>query len=42
MHDGTAVGDRQLKLMSDTARARFSNFTDDEVAAVHAYLQTRS
>lgn len=40
MHDGTAVGGRELKLMSETARVRFSNFTADEVSAVLAFLQT--
>lgn len=42
MHDGVALGDRELPLMGRTSRARFSNFTPDEVAAVHAYLQSRS
>src|SRR5690349_18172030 len=36
MHAGVPVGDRQLKLMGPTSQARFSNFTADEVAAVHA------
>jgi cytochrome c553 len=40
MHDGVALGDRQLKLMSDTSRVRFSKFTPDEVAAVHAFLRS--
>jgi mono/diheme cytochrome c family protein len=40
MHDGVALGDRQLKLMGPTSVARFSRFTPQEVAAVHAYLQT--
>jgi mono/diheme cytochrome c family protein len=42
MHDGVPLGDRELKLMGATARVRFSNFTPEEVAAVHAYLQSRS
>jgi cytochrome c553 len=42
MRDGVPLGDRELKLMGPVARARFSNFTTDEVAAVHAYLQSRS
>jgi cytochrome c553 len=42
MHDGIPQGDRELKLMGPTSRVRFSNFTPDEVAAVHAYLQSRS
>jgi cytochrome c553 len=40
MHDGVALGERQLKLMSDTARVRFSKFTPDEVAAVHAFVRS--
>lgn len=42
MRDGVPLGDRQLKLMGPTSQARFANFTPDEVAAVHAYLQSRS
>jgi cytochrome c553 len=42
MHDGVPMGDRELKLMGETSRVRFSNFTSEEVAAVHAYLQSRS
>jgi len=42
MHDGVPPGDRELKLMGPTARVRFSNFTPEEVAAVHAYLQSRT
>ena len=40
MHDGVALGDRQLRLMSDTSRVRFANFTADEVAAVHSFLRS--
>jgi cytochrome c553 len=42
MHDGVPMGDRELPLMGRTSRARFSNFTPEEVAAVHTYLQSRS
>jgi cytochrome c553 len=41
MHDGVPQGDRPLKLMGPTSQVRFASFTDDEVAAVHAYLQSR-
>ena len=41
MHDGIALGDRQLELMSDTARARFSVLTADETAAMYEFLQSR-
>jgi hypothetical protein len=40
MHEGVALGDRELKLMGSTARARFSNFTADEISAVYGYLRT--
>ena len=41
MHDGVALGDRRTRLMSPTSQVRFSQFTPDEVAAVHAFLQSR-
>jgi mono/diheme cytochrome c family protein len=40
MQEGVGLGERQFKIMTPTARARFTQFTPDEVAAVHAYLQT--
>lgn len=40
MHDGVALGDRELKLMGPASRARFANFTPEETAAVHAFLRT--
>jgi len=40
MDEGIAPGDRKTKLMSPTSVARFSNFTDGEVAAVHAFLNS--
>jgi mono/diheme cytochrome c family protein len=40
MQEGVGVGDRQFKLMTPTAKARFTQFAPDEVAAMHAYLQT--
>jgi cytochrome c553 len=40
MHEGVALGDRELKLMGSTARARFSKFTADEISAVYGYLRT--
>lgn len=42
MHEGIAAGNRELKLMSETARARFVALRPDEVADLHAYLQARS
>lgn len=40
MQEGVGVGDRPLKLMGLTARARFTQFTPEEVAAMHSFLQT--
>jgi cytochrome c553 len=40
MKEGVPSGDRELKLMGPTSRARFANFTPEEIAAVHAFLQT--
>jgi cytochrome c553 len=42
MHDGVPLGDRALRIMGPTSQARFSQFTPAEVAAVHAYLHSRS
>jgi mono/diheme cytochrome c family protein len=41
MRTGKALGNRELELMSDTARERFANLTDAEVRALYAYLQAR-
>jgi mono/diheme cytochrome c family protein len=37
---GKALGGRELELMSEAARGRFSHFTADEVGALHAFLRT--
>jgi cytochrome c553 len=42
MHDGVPLSEQPLRLMGPTSQARFANFTADEVAAVHAFLQSRS
>lgn len=39
---GEALGGRELGLMSQVARSRFSNFTDEEEAALYAYLVARA
>lgn len=39
MKTGTAIGDRELGLMGEVARGRFTHFTDHERQAVHRYLQ---
>jgi cytochrome c553 len=40
MRTGRALRDRQLRLMSDVARGRFSHLTDGEIKALHTYLST--
>lgn len=42
MQQGIGMGDRQFKMMSPTAKARFTQFTPDEIAAVYTFLQSRS
>lgn len=42
MRTGTALGNRELELMSPVARNRFSHFTDDEIRALHSYLLARA
>lgn len=39
---GEALGGRELKLMSEVARNRFSHFTDEEEAALYSYLVARA
>jgi hypothetical protein len=38
MHDGVAIGDRELELMSPTARARFAYLIQYETDAMYAFL----
>lgn len=42
MRTGSALGGRELELMSSVARNRFSHFTDAEIQALHAYLLARA
>jgi mono/diheme cytochrome c family protein len=42
MRDGKGAGERELRLMSEVARAGFSKMTDEEISAVHAYLNNTS
>jgi cytochrome c553 len=42
MRTGLALGDRDTGFMSGVARGRFSHFTDEEVAALYAYLRRRA
>ena len=37
---GLALGEREVGLMTEVARGRFVRFTEAEVRALHAYLQT--
>jgi mono/diheme cytochrome c family protein len=41
MRTGKALGDRELPVMSATARTLFSHFTDDEVGQIYDYLVAR-
>jgi cytochrome c553 len=40
MRTGKALRDRELRLMSDVARGRFSHLTAGEMKALHTYLST--
>ncbi len=42
MRDGIAVGGRELPMMSEIARVRFSQFQDDEVRALYDFLSARA
>lgn len=39
LREGKALGDRELGLMAEVARGRFSHFTDTEIDALYAYLK---
>lgn len=40
MKDGIAIGERELGLMTNVSRGRFSHFTDAELDSLHTYLQS--
>lgn len=42
MEKGVAIGDRELGTMASVSRSRFSQFTDEEVDALYAFLQSAS
>ena len=42
MRTGRAPGGRDLGLMAEVARQDFSQLTDEEIAALHAYLRARA
>lgn len=39
MKTGSALGGRELVMMSDVARSRFANFTDEEVSDLYLFLR---
>jgi mono/diheme cytochrome c family protein len=39
---GIALGEREVGLMSQVARSRFSHFTDEEIEALYAFLLARA
>jgi mono/diheme cytochrome c family protein len=41
MRTGVPIGGRDLNLMDEVALSRFAHFTDDEIAALHAYLGSK-
>ncbi len=42
MREGTAVGDRELEMMSGVARSRFAYFTDQEITDLYRFLTDMS
>jgi mono/diheme cytochrome c family protein len=42
LRSGKAIGDRELELMSETARARFQHLTNQEIDGLYAYLKARA
>ena len=40
MQQCVGLGDRELRLMTPTARERFTQASTDEIAAMHGYLQS--
>lgn len=42
LRTGTPAGNRELTLMKQVARKRFSHFTDAEIGALHSFLSARA
>lgn len=42
MRTGVALGEREVGLMSEVARGRFTHFTDEEIETLYAYLLSRA
>lgn len=40
MHDGIAMGGRELALMAVVSRSRFARITEDEINALYTYLNS--
>jgi cytochrome c553 len=40
MQDGVGLGDREFRIMTPTAKARFTRFTPEEISTLYAFLQT--
>jgi hypothetical protein len=40
LRTGEPLGGRELGLMAGVARSRFARFSDDEITALHGYLNT--
>jgi hypothetical protein len=39
LRTGVAAGDREVSLMSEVARGRYSHLTDEEIEAIYQYLK---
>jgi hypothetical protein len=42
LRTGIGVDGKEHGLMSEVAKARFRHFSDEEIAALHAYLSARA
>jgi cytochrome c553 len=40
MHEGIGLGERQFRIMTPVAQARFAHFTAEEVSAIYTFLQS--
>ncbi len=38
LHTGKALGNRELKMMSETCRTRFIHYSDEEIKCIYAFL----
>ena len=42
LRTGVPTGNRKLGLMAEVSQNDFRHFTDEEIAAIHSYLQERA